>query len=115
MAMEEEVFSHDLLIVGAGLAGMRAAIAAGEGLDVAIVSKLHPVRSHSGAAQGGIAASLGNSDEEDNGVFNFIASATLSSRSETKPFSYHINRSLSSRTPLIPAEQRPLLRNAILF
>ncbi len=65
MAMEEEVFSHDLLIVGAGLAGMRAAIAAGEGLDVAIVSKLHPVRSHSGAAQGGIAASLGNSDEED--------------------------------------------------
>lgn len=65
MALEEEVFTHDLLIVGAGLAGMRAAIAAGDGLDVAVVSKLHPVRSHSGAAQGGIAAALANTDPED--------------------------------------------------
>ena len=43
--------SHDVLVVGAGLARMRAAIeAVGLGADVAIVSKLHPVRSHSGAA-----------------------------------------------------------------
>ncbi len=66
MALEEEVLSHDLIVVGAGLAGMRAAIAAGDDLDVAVVSKLHPVRSHSGAAQGGIAASLGNADPDDN-------------------------------------------------
>ena len=45
---------HDILIVGAGLAGMRAAVAVPPGLDVALVSKVHPVRSHSVAAQGGI-------------------------------------------------------------
>src|SRR2546425_11477660 len=53
---------HDLLIVGAGLAGMRAALAAPSHLDVAIVSKVHPVRSHSVAAQGGINAALGEND-----------------------------------------------------
>ena len=50
---------HDVLIIGAGLAGMRAALSAKEnGVDVAIVSKVHPVRSHSNAAQGGINAAL---------------------------------------------------------
>ena len=53
---------HDVLIVGAGLAGMRAAVAVAPGLDVAIVSKVHPVRSHSVAAQGGINAALGEND-----------------------------------------------------
>jgi succinate dehydrogenase / fumarate reductase flavoprotein subunit len=54
--------THDILIVGAGLAGMRAAVATPPGLDVAIVSKVHPVRSHSVAAQGGINAALGEND-----------------------------------------------------
>src|SRR5881628_1696784 len=53
---------HDILIVGAGLAGMRAAVAVAPGLDVAIVSKVYPVRSHSVAAQGGINAALGEND-----------------------------------------------------
>ena len=53
---------HDLLIVGAGLAGMRAALAAPPSLDVALISKVHPVRSHSVAAQGGINAALGAND-----------------------------------------------------
>ncbi|TAL09803.1 MAG: FAD-dependent oxidoreductase [Nitrospirae bacterium] len=56
---------HDILIVGAGLAGMRAAVAAQSdpaGLDVAVISKVHPVRSHSVAAQGGINAALGADD-----------------------------------------------------
>ncbi|MHB0980524.1 MAG: FAD-dependent oxidoreductase [Thermoleophilia bacterium] len=53
--------SHALIIVGGGLAGLRAAIAAAErGVDCAVVSLVHPVRSHSGAAQGGINASLAN-------------------------------------------------------
>ena len=53
------MFDHDVLIVGAGLAGMRAALAAVEaGADVAVVTKVHPVRSHSNAAQGGINAAL---------------------------------------------------------
>jgi succinate dehydrogenase / fumarate reductase flavoprotein subunit len=57
---------HDVLVVGAGLAGMRAAIAAFDaGADVAIISKIHPVRSHSGAAEGGINAALGNASEDD--------------------------------------------------
>ena len=56
---------HDLVIVGAGIAGLTAALKASEGCDVAVVSKVYSVRSHSGAAQGGIAASLGN-EEPDN-------------------------------------------------
>ena len=53
------MYDHDVLIIGAGLAGMRAALAATEaGVDVALVSKVHPVRSHSNAAQGGINAAL---------------------------------------------------------
>jgi succinate dehydrogenase / fumarate reductase, flavoprotein subunit len=57
---------HDVLVIGAGLAGMRAAIEAHEaGADVALLSKIHPVRSHSGAAEGGINAALGNASEDN--------------------------------------------------
>jgi succinate dehydrogenase / fumarate reductase, flavoprotein subunit len=57
---------HDVLIVGAGCAGMRAAIEAHDaGADVALLSKIHPVRSHSGAAEGGINAALGNASEDN--------------------------------------------------
>ena len=57
---------HDVLVVGAGLAGMRAAIEAFDaGADVALISKIHPVRSHSGAAEGGINAALGNASEDN--------------------------------------------------
>ncbi len=57
-----ETLTHDIVIVGAGLAGTWAALAAGrQGVkDIAVLSKIHPLRSHSGAAQGGIAAALGN-------------------------------------------------------
>ena len=58
-------FEHDIVIVGAGGAGLMAALYAKEGgADVAVVSKLHPLRSHTGAAQGGIGASLGNEEED---------------------------------------------------
>jgi succinate dehydrogenase / fumarate reductase flavoprotein subunit len=57
---------HDVLIVGAGCAGMRAAIEAHDaGADVALISKILPVRSHSGAAEGGINAALGNASEDE--------------------------------------------------
>ncbi|MGD8381858.1 MAG: FAD-dependent oxidoreductase, partial [Syntrophobacterales bacterium] len=55
----------DVIIVGAGLAGLRAAIELGEDTRVAVLSKVFATRSHSGAAQGGIGAALGN-EEEDN-------------------------------------------------
>jgi succinate dehydrogenase / fumarate reductase flavoprotein subunit len=59
------LIKHDVVVVGGGLAGMRAAVEAAEaGADVAIVSKMHPVRSHSGAAQGGINAALGNREDD---------------------------------------------------
>ncbi len=59
------MIKHDVVVIGGGLAGMRAAVEAAErGVDVAIVSKMHPVRSHSGAAQGGINAALGNREED---------------------------------------------------
>ena len=48
----------DIVIVGAGGAGMRAAIEAGPGAKTAVISKLYPTRSHTGAAQGGMAAAL---------------------------------------------------------
>jgi succinate dehydrogenase / fumarate reductase flavoprotein subunit len=58
--------THDVLVVGAGLAGMRAAVEAFDaGADVALLSKIHPVRSHSGAAEGGINAALGNASDDD--------------------------------------------------
>ncbi|MEZ3162722.1 FAD-binding protein [Halorubrum sp. RMP-47] len=57
------MYEHDVVVVGAGGAGLRAAIAAQEaGADVAMVSKLHPVRSHTGAAEGGINAALRDAD-----------------------------------------------------
>ncbi len=56
--------SHDVLIIGAGLAGQRAAVEAKAwGCDVGIVSKVHPVRSHSVAAAGGINAAIGKGDD----------------------------------------------------
>jgi succinate dehydrogenase / fumarate reductase flavoprotein subunit len=69
------LIKHDIVVVGGGLAGMRAAVEAAEGgADVAIVSKMHPVRSHSGAAQGGINAALGNREEDspENHAFDCV-------------------------------------------
>jgi succinate dehydrogenase / fumarate reductase flavoprotein subunit len=57
------MITHDVLVVGGGLAGLRAAVGLADRWDVAVISKVHPVRSHSGAAQGGINAALGNSPE----------------------------------------------------
>ncbi len=55
---------HDVLVIGGGGSGLRAAIAADEaGADVAVISKLHPVRSHTGAAEGGINAALDDEDD----------------------------------------------------
>ena len=55
---------HDVVIVGAGGAGMRAAIEAGPNARTAVVTKLYPTRSHTGAAQGGMAAALSNVEED---------------------------------------------------
>jgi succinate dehydrogenase / fumarate reductase flavoprotein subunit len=54
---------HDVIVVGGGLAGLRAAVGLSSRYDVAVVSKVHPVRSHSVAAQGGVNAALGNAHE----------------------------------------------------
>jgi succinate dehydrogenase / fumarate reductase, flavoprotein subunit len=58
------VFEHDVVIVGAGLAGLRAAVEIAGRADLALISKVYPTRSHSGAAQGGIAAALGNEEPD---------------------------------------------------
>ncbi len=64
---------HEVVVVGAGLAGQRAALAAIEaGREVAIVTKLHPLRSHSGAAQGGINAAVGADDSVDTHIYDTV-------------------------------------------
>jgi succinate dehydrogenase / fumarate reductase, flavoprotein subunit len=64
---------HDVLIIGAGLAGQRAALAAAEGgASVGIMSKVHPVRSHSNAAQGGINAALNPGDSWESHAFDTV-------------------------------------------
>ncbi len=65
------IFAHDIVIVGAGLAGLRAAVEVADQTDVAVVSKVFPTRSHSGVAQGGITASIGN-EEEDHWKWHFF-------------------------------------------
>ena len=64
--LRDGVYYHefDIVIVGAGGAGMRAAIEAGPGARTAVITKLYPTRSHTGAAQGGMAAALANVEED---------------------------------------------------
>ncbi len=65
--------SHDVLIIGAGLAGQRAALAAANaGASVAIISKVHPVRSHSVAAAGGINAALNPEDTWESHAYDTV-------------------------------------------
>ncbi|MFN2617440.1 MAG: FAD-binding protein [Thermoleophilaceae bacterium] len=64
---------HDVLVIGAGLAGQRAALAAANsGASVGILSKVHPVRSHSNAAQGGINAALDAEDSWESHAFDTV-------------------------------------------
>ena len=65
--------AHDVLIIGAGLAGQRAALAAADaGATVAIMSKVHPVRSHSNAAAGGINAALNPEDSWESHAYDTV-------------------------------------------
>ena len=65
------IYEHDVIVVGAGGAGLRAAIAAHEaGADAALVTKLHPVRSHTGAAEGGINAALHEEDSIESHAYD---------------------------------------------
>ncbi|MBI2954532.1 MAG: FAD-dependent oxidoreductase [Chloroflexi bacterium] len=66
------MLEYDVVVVGAGLAGMRAAIEAAKASKVTVLSKVHPVRSHSGAAQGGINAALGPDDSTESHAFDTV-------------------------------------------
>jgi len=63
---------HEVLIVGGGLAGLMAALSAAEKADVAVLSKLYPTRSHSGAAQGGFNAVMGEEDSVEAHIFDTV-------------------------------------------
>ncbi|MBA3728300.1 MAG: succinate dehydrogenase flavoprotein subunit [Actinobacteria bacterium] len=56
--------TYDAVVVGAGGAGLRAALEASRSVDTAVISKLYPTRSHTGTAQGGVCAALGNVEED---------------------------------------------------
>ncbi len=67
------MIEHDVMVVGGGLAGTRAALEAYfSGVDVAIVSKLHPMRSHSVAAAGGINAAVSEEDSWEGHMFDTV-------------------------------------------
>ena len=69
----EPMPEHDVLVIGAGLAGQRAALSAAQaGVSVGIISKVHPVRSHSNAAQGGINAALNEGDSWESHAFDTV-------------------------------------------
>ena len=73
-----EKFTHDIVIMGAGLAGLRAAVAAAEvdsKLDIAVISKHHPLRSHSVCAQGGTAAAMREKDSFDLHAYDTVKGA----------------------------------------
>jgi succinate dehydrogenase / fumarate reductase flavoprotein subunit len=73
-----EKITHDVIIIGAGLAGLRATTAAAEvsnKLDIAVISKLHPLRSHSVCAQGGTGAVMHEKDSFDLHAFDTIKGA----------------------------------------
>ena len=70
--MEVRVLVHDAVIIGGGLAGMRAAIEAGKEADVALLSKVHPLRAHSNAAQGGIACVLEKDDLLESHIYDTV-------------------------------------------
>jgi len=73
-----EKFTHDIIIVGSGLAGLRTAVAAAETsskLDIAVLSKHHPLRSHSVCAQGGTAAVMREKDSFDLHAFDTVKGA----------------------------------------
>src|SRR5919198_3308794 len=70
-----ETFAHDIVIVGGGAAGLRAAIAAAQlsdSLNIALVSKVYPMRSHTVSAEGGAGAALGPDDSSDLHAFDTI-------------------------------------------
>ena len=71
------MITHDLLIVGGGLAGLSAALGADPGLKVAVISKVHPIRSHSVAAQGGINAALANHPDSSDDTWEKHAFDTI--------------------------------------
>jgi len=59
-----KIHQHDVLVVGAGGAGLMAALYASKSANTAVLSKLYPTRSHTGTAQGGVGAALGNVEED---------------------------------------------------
>lgn len=63
---------HEVLVVGGGLAGLMAALAASENNDVAVLSKVYPTRSHSGAAQGGFNAVMSKDDSIEAHIFDTV-------------------------------------------
>ena len=76
MSDDAVVAAHDVLLVGGGLAGLRAAIAVAETdpeLDVAVVSKVYPMRSHSVSAEGGAAGAIAADDTLEEHAYDTIS------------------------------------------
>ena len=112
------VYEYDAVIVGAGLAGLAAAKELKEaGKKVAVVTKLHPLRSHSGAAQGGINAALSEEDSTELHQFDTVKGSDYlgdqdaialmcDSAPETIRWAENISEPPSSRPTFVPSALR---------
>ena len=89
MSDDAVVADHDVLIVGGGGAGLRAAIAIAEtepGLDLAVVSKVYPMRSHTVSAEGGAAAAIAEGDTLDEHAYDTVSGSDwLATRTRSRP------------------------------
>jgi len=126
------VHQFDVIVVGAGGAGLMAGLYASRGAKTAVISKLYPTRSHTGAAQGGISAALGNYEEDkpewhtydtvkgsdylgDQDAIEFMTNEAIEAVLELEHMGLPFDRTPEARSHSVRSAGIPTTRQASLF